>query len=64
MKKFYWAYWEVANEDRDDYFQSMEKQFTSFKEALEWLGEKDFDPDYYCDIIDETGRVIHTGWMP
>ena len=62
--KTYYAYWEVVKENRDDYFQSKEKKFTSFEEAGEWLGDKVNNPDYYCDITDEMGRILLTGWMP
>lgn len=58
------AYWEVVNEDREDYLDSGEKEFNTFTDAIEWLGAKDDDIDYYCVITDETGRVVHTGWMP
>lgn len=58
------AYWEVVNEDRDDYLNSMEAVFNNFTDAVNWLGDKDDNIDYYCVITDETGRVVHTGWMP
>lgn len=58
------AYWEVVNEDREDYLDCGEKEFNHFTDAIEWLGAKDDDIDYFCAITDKTGRVVHTGWMP
>lgn len=58
------AYWEVVNEDRYDYSNHMEACFNNFTAAINWLGTKDNDIDYYCVITDETGRVVHIGWMP
>ena len=58
------AYWEVVNEDRNDYLNNMEAVFNNFTDAINWLGDKDDNIDYYCVITDETGRVVYTGWMP
>lgn len=55
------AYWEVVNEDREDYRDCGEKKFNNYNDAAKWLDAKDDDIDYGCVITDETGRIIYAG---
>ena len=68
MEKKYTAFWEfpVYDEWGDEmYSETDSEQFDDFNEAVEWLGGKDRDINYYCVVfINSTGRIAHMGCLP
>ena len=54
------AYWEIV----DDFSETDSADFSTFEEALKWLGFRNFRRDYYCIIFNADGQVVHTGLMP
>lgn len=66
MKKFT-ASWEYIVRDEDDnemYCETDSEQFDDLLEAINWLGDKDNNSDYYCIVYrNDTGRIAHIGWL-
>ena len=61
----YGVQWESVWEENEDYGEWDSALFNTYQECLDWLGEKDKMPDYYCVVWEiATGRVVHLGWMP
>ena len=58
------ACWEISDTDREDFGDCDTKNFSTLKEAQDWLGFKMKRWDYYCIIFDAEGHVADVGWMP